>query len=236
MVKKAQVLCKYSHEDTKARRNLRFKIEDLRFEESAAGGRLFIFPVDKIYLPIPVPKVFKRIGVWLLLRYRKRQYGFTFRKIKLTQNKYAIVDPEDYEKLNQYNWYAKDNGYTFYAERKMRQFGKRRTIRMHRQIMHAPPDKVVDHKNHHGWDNRKENLQVVSQQENTWNSERGKNTGSSKYKGVNYDKAHRKYRATLCHNRGKIHLGYFESEIEAARAYDEAVKKYRGEFAVLNFS
>jgi hypothetical protein len=100
--------------------------------------------------------------------------------------------------------------------------------------MNAPPDKVVDHKNHHGWDNRKENLQVVSQQENTWNSERGKNTGSSKYKGVNYDKAHRKYRATLCHNGGKIHLGYFENEIDAAKTYDEAVKKYRGEFAVLN--
>ena len=200
------------------------------------ADKFSIFTMVKFIIPTPVfiPAFIERLCVWFVLRHREKQYGFAFRKIKLTKGKYAIVDPEDYEKLNQYKWYTKDNGYTFYAERKMRQFGKKRTIRMHRQIMHAPPDKVVDHKNHHGWDNRKENLQVVSQQENTWNSERGKNTGSSKYKGVNYDKAHRKYRATLCHNSGKIHLGYFENEIDAARAYDETAKKYRGEFAVLN--
>lgn len=188
-----------------------------------------------INIHIKVPALIERLGVWFLLRHRKKHYGYAFRKIKLTKGRYAIVDPEDYDKLNSYNWYAKFNGYTYYAERKEKTAGRNRSIRMHRQIMRAPPDKVVDHKNHHGWDNRKENLQVVSQQENNWNSERGKNTGSSKYKGVNYDKAHKKYRATLCHNSGKIHLGYFKNEIEAAKTYDEAAKKYRGRFAITNF-
>ncbi len=190
----------------------------------------------KFVIPIPVfaPAILERIGVAILLRHRKKRYGYPFRRIKLTKGKYAIVDAEDYEKLNQYNWYTKDNGYTFYAERKEKILGKKRCVRMHRQIMNAPSDKVVDHKNRNGLDNRKENLRLVSQQENNWNSERGANKGSSKYKGVNYDKAHQKYRATLCHNGGKIHLGYFENESDAAKAYDAAAKIYRGKFAVLN--
>jgi hypothetical protein len=168
--------------------------------------------------------------------------------------KFVIVDPEDFEKLNQYNWYEKNNGYTYYAERKERKEriqntvdsrqNKKITIRMHRQIMNLLPSdpfdftqdkKVVDHINRHGWDNRKANLQVVSQQENTWNSLRGVGQGKSKYKGVGYSNERKKWKATLCHKGKKIHLGYFENEIDTAKAYDEAAKLFRGRFAVLNF-
>jgi hypothetical protein len=219
--------------------------------------------VPKLHLQIPYPAFIESIVVYFLLRRRKKRYGYAFRKIKLTKSQFAIVDPEDYEKINQYKWYAKFNGYTFYAERSERiqnsEYSRQneeptptvsfaaakktkrgglccaaRTIRMHRQIMNAPKEKVVDHQNHNGLDNRKANLQLVTVTENNWNSRRGMNMGSSKYKGVNYDKQHKKYRATLCHNGGKIHLGYFDDEIKATKTYDNAVKKYRGKFAIVN--
>jgi hypothetical protein len=33
----------------------------------------------------------------------------------------------------------------------------------------------------------------------------------------------------------KLWLGYFDNELDAARAYDEAARKYHGEYAKLNF-
>ena len=74
--------------------------------------------MPKTYLPIPYPAFIERICVWFVLRHREKHYGFAFRLIKLTQGKYAIVDPEDFEKLNAYKWYAVNNhNNTFYAAR-----------------------------------------------------------------------------------------------------------------------
>ena len=63
--------------------------------------------------------------------------------------------------------------------------------------------------------------------------------GSSKYRGVSWYKPHDKWRGSIVVNGKSKHLGYFpgtaEGEVEAAKSYDAAAKKFLGEFAVLNF-
>lgn len=184
-------------------------------------------------------KVPDRLGFFfiaLLLLYRRARYGYAFRRIPLTQGKYAIVDPEDFERLNRYKWYASKWGNTFYA---IRCAGPRRNlkyIRMHREIISPPGHLVVDHINHNGLDNRKANLRPATRAQNNYNRLIFKRKdSSSNYKGVAWKKDKKKWRAQIHFNGKCIFLGYFEDEKKAAKAYDKAAEKYYGQFAYLNF-
>jgi hypothetical protein len=106
---------------------------------------------------------------------------------------------------------------------------------MHRQIMNAPADKVVHHEDGNGLNNTKENLQIVTIGENNRCSRKRGRLASSKYKGVSFVRGKRKWRAQVSHNGKYKHIGYFETQEQAARAYDEAAKIYHGKFAILNF-
>ena len=54
-------------------------------------------------------------------------------------------------------------------------------------------------------------------------------------KGVGWYPRDKQWRARIGVNSGSMYLGYFYNELEAAKAYDEAAKKYHGEYANLNF-
>ena len=187
-------------------------------------------------ITITVPDRLGRLFIALLLLYRRALYGYPFRRIPLTQGKYAIVDPEDFERLNKHKWHAVKGGNTFYAIRCVGPAKRTTYIRMHREILRSPDHLVVDHINHNGLDNRKANTRPATRAQNNYNKliVKGKNS-SSKYKGVAWNKDKNKWRARLYFNGKLIFLGYFKDEIKAAKAYDEAAKKYYGEFASLNF-
>ncbi len=106
---------------------------------------------------------------------------------------------------------------------------------MHQEIIQVPKGMVVDHINHDGMDNRDANLRAATRAQNMRNRRKISKSSSSKYKGVTWKKDRSKWEASITFERKYIFLGHFENEIDAARAYDEAAKKYHGEFACLNF-
>ncbi|MHC4642734.1 MAG: HNH endonuclease, partial [Planctomycetota bacterium] len=173
---------------------------------------------------------------WLMLRRRKRRYGYAFRKIPLTQCKYAMVDDEDYERLTKYKWFAMRSRRGFYAIRMVKaKNGSRKKIRMHRQIFDVPGDKFVDHINHNSLDNRKANLRIVTNMQNSWNKRKQRGDYSSQYKGVSWAKRVGKWHTEIYCRGTRIFIGYFDNQISAGRAYDAKAAELYGDYAVLNF-
>ena len=136
---------------------------------------------------------------------------------------YAIIDQSDHDLISNYNWSITSNGYAF------------STIvgYMHRFILSPKENEFIDHINHNKLDNRRANMRICNNQENSWNMIPKK--GTSKYKGVSWNKQEKKWCAQIRIKGLQTKIGFFEDEIEAAKSYDKAAKKHFGEFAYLNF-
>ena len=107
---------------------------------------------------------------------------------------------------------------------------------MHSHVLKVPEGFIIDHINQNGWDNRKVNLRPATAAQNSINRAKYKDRNyGSKYKGVTWQCKYNCWKAQIVTNGKVIYLGSFEDEVEAAKAYDEAAKKYHGEFASLNF-
>lgn len=144
------------------------------------------------------------------------------------------IDPENQALLEERSWRIRrySDG-TFCVEGSNWINGRNVTCYLHRVIMNAPPGVQVDHINGDTLDNRRCNLRLCTHKENGHN--RKLQGGTSKFKGVTWHKRDRKWQAGIRHNGKQIHLGYFNDDVEAARAYDRAARKYFGEFARVNF-
>jgi len=182
-------------------------------------------------------------------------YIFVESKSKRFPGKHTIIiDTEDWDKVKEHKWctfggathrypYAvanipHPNGAWKYRKRQGRIDRERRRtgLYLHHLIMGKPPKgKCIDHINHDGLNNRKENLRFVTQSQNGQNSRKSKNC-SSRYKGVSLHKRPRSKRwaAHITHKRKKTHIGYFTCEHEAALAYNKKAKELWGEHALLN--
>jgi len=155
------------------------------------------------------------------------------RCILLSDGQLALVDDEDYEELNKHKWFPKKGAHTVYTHRHNGTGATRTSVAMHRQILNAAPRQDCDHINGDGLDNRRANLRVCTRTQNQWNSRpRGK---TSLYKGVCWNKARRKWIAQINTIGYTQHIGIFNNEIDAARAFDIKALEGHGEFARLNF-
>jgi hypothetical protein len=167
--------------------------------------------------------------------YRQLKFGYTYRKIYLDEGKWTILDQQDYCRFAGFKWCIGGYKDKYYAVRgQIIDPADIKIVRLHRLIMNAPDGLLVDHKNGDGLDNRRSNLRLATHSQNQCNKRKKANT-SSRFSGVYWDKAKRKWVARTKYQGKSIWLGVFDSEIDAARAYDAAAKKYYGEFARLNF-
>jgi hypothetical protein len=154
------------------------------------------------------------------------------KEIALTKDKIALIDDEDFEKINNFTWHWSGDpinperaGYAMSAN----------NIAMHRLILNlGKNDPHVDHKDGNGLDNRRNNLRLATRSQNGANKRKNRNK-VSKFKGVSPCSSNKtKWRATIKVNKKTISLGTYLIEEMAAYAYDLAAKKYFGEFALVN--
>ena len=157
------------------------------------------------------------------------------REILLTQGKVALVDDADYEWLNQFKWQTSKAKHLFYAIRTIGTKPNQKIISMHSVILGTPKGMQTDHINHDGLDNRRSNLRLCTSAENQYNQRIQSRNKSSKFKGVYWNIPAGKWLSRICVNGVRFYLGCFNSEVEAAEAYDNAAKKHFGDFSELNF-
>lgn len=150
-------------------------------------------------------------------RYEKRgDHAVIFANRKGIQHE-ILIDEADFEIVSEFpgTWHACKDRNTFYAQTDIRDAnGKRKTVKMQRVILNPPADMQVDHKNHNGLDNRRENIRIVTHGENQRN--RIDNIKfQSDVDGVRWNARHEAWHAHPSVNGKKEHLGYFDIMIEA---------------------
>ena len=147
----------------------------------------------------------------------------------------AIIDAEDWDRIKHLTW-----GYGYGASKKLgysqyvgANLGNNKAVLLHRFIMNTPKGFHTDHINGNKLDNRKLNLRICTPQQNQFNSRKHK-INTSKYKGVSWYKRDSCWRAYVNLNRRQLHLGYFDKEIDAVKAYNEKAEEIYGNFACIN--
>ncbi len=146
--------------------------------------------------------------------------------IKNLDNKVFIVDDEDYQRLNEFDWYVGGKRKT-----QLKRFKGTTIIKLTAEIFNNQA--MYDHKNRNPFDFQKDNLRLATHQLNMANTEKFKNV-SSKFKGVSWCQRDKVWRAYIKLNGKSRALGTYAHEVHAAEAYNLAAKKYFKDFAVLN--
>lgn len=151
------------------------------------------------------------------------------RWVAVFPDRWALVDNADFPRVSGVLW-RKHKRYASTRTETHDERGFTNTL-MHRFMFknEIPEGLVVDHINGNGLDNRRANIRFVTPQQNEFNS---KPRRGRKFKGAHRNGA--RWGSEIRHNGVRHYLGQFKTEIEAARAYNEAAKRLFGEYAWLN--
>lgn len=159
-----------------------------------------------------------------------------YREVPLTRGLVALVDDEDYERVVSLgSWCAQPSKSSYggwYAHKGIKRDGRWTTIKMHTLITGWAR---VDHIDHDGLNNRRDNLRPSTRGQNAANERKRSDGTTSRYKGVGWDKQSAKWRARIMVNQNRVTLGFYVDELEAAFAYDRAAFAAWGNYAHLNF-
>lgn len=138
-----------------------------------------------------------------------------------------LIDDEDADLVREYTWTILD-GYA----RSVKTVRHPHSIAMHRLIMGAQKEQIIDHVDRNGLNNCRSNLRFCTRSQNACNSI--SKCGTSKFKGVSYVKDVGRWVSAISFNKKHYHLGFYRDETEAALAYNKAALELHGEFARLN--
>jgi hypothetical protein len=158
-------------------------------------------------------------------------------EIDLGRGLVAVIDDEDAPLVAGFKWYAMKAPQTerkFYAAGWKHMPPGRFFVHLHRLIVDAQPDQIVDHIDRDPLNCRRSNLRVVTRQQNIWNRAPNGAAKTSRHKGVSFCRTHKLFVARITYGGKRHHIGWFKDEDAAARAYNAKAKELFGEFAYLN--
>lgn len=151
------------------------------------------------------------------------------RVIELTRGFITLVDEADYELLSKNKWWAWTDSWNLtYA---VGWVSQTRT-KLHHILLPKVPGRLVDHINGDTLDNRRDNLRYATPAQSRANTRPSAKSG---FKGVYPTKGACTFKSIIRANGEQHYLGSFTTKVDAAKAYDEAARKFHGEFARLNF-
>ena len=143
-----------------------------------------------------------------------------------TKGEPFYIDLEDFDKVKDICWYVNTQGY-------IAGLYNNKIVLIHRFILNAPDDLLVDHRNHDTTNNRRYNLRIATRTQNNTNVKL-RTDNSSGVAGVNWNKESNQWVVRISVNKKRIYLGRYNSFEDAVKVRKQAEEKYFGEWSYDN--